>query len=154
MSILDTAKRVLDLADKADRTPLMVNRHDTVAGAIGWQLQQDGGLGEVVGEMFDLDIPKAKGTAHYLAAVHAAAPELAEWVRKVDEELRAYRDAHKSFKTPSSSAVYAAIEDLRRRLGLSESEHWLDCADCRARSKSGATPPRCEVHAASEVRRG
>ena len=23
---------------------------------------------------------------------------------------------------------------------------WLDCSDCRALSKSGATPPRCEAH--------
>lgn len=118
-SILETAQRVLDLAEKADRTPLMVNRHDTVAGAIGWQLQQEGGRGEVVGEMIDLDIPKAKGTAHYLAAVHADAPELARFALLVDELTRVILTT--SRPDDYGTGWNHALAEVRRRLGLPSS---------------------------------
>lgn len=63
--------------------PYVINRYDCNGGAINYQVQQDGGDSEVISNIVDDEVKRAKGTAAFIVAapgyVDTMARELEEW---------------------------------------------------------------------------
>ena len=121
-AILDTVQRVLDGERKAAAGPLIINRYDEPAGVITYQLQQERAPGDVLCGLSDDDCPRARITAHYVADIYTAAPDLARFVLLVQQVLvECYAEPNPGGFPPLTTADVdgnKTIDVIRRRLGL------------------------------------
>jgi hypothetical protein len=66
------------LASGATPGPLRVNRYDCDGGAINWQVQQEGGDGDVIANITDDEPKRARADAALFARARTAVPALCD----------------------------------------------------------------------------